>query len=114
MILAIGSVSRKIYYEMVETLTLMREIKINYVLLFVVEMTTGGTGEGVEKKLTFCAGLSDIPEVIKCANIGLILPLEKVYRIIPALLKCTGAEFPLVGSDVQRYKRIVKIQQNKI
>lgn len=113
MILAIGELShRKNHTVIVKALATMRD-KDKYVFAICGrEMTAGGTGEEIRKiakekeiNILFLGFRSDIPEVIKCADIGVMPSIREGLGL--SGIEMLSAGIPLVGSDVQGIREYI-------
>ena len=107
MVLAIGELSyRKNHTVIVKALAKLKN-KADFVYAICGrEMTSGGTGEEI-RRLSAELGVStiflgfrhDIPEVVHCADIGVMPSIREGLGLAGVQMLCGGV--PLVGSDVQ-------------
>lgn len=113
LILAIGELShRKNHIVIVKALSKIKD-KEKYVFAICGrEMTSGGTGQEIRnlsKELgvntLFLGFRRDIPEVIKCADIGVMPSIREGLGLSGIEMMCQG--IPVVGSDVQGIKEYV-------
>lgn len=114
MILAIGELSyRKNHMIIVKALAKM-DNKDKFVFAICGrEMTKGGTGDEIRRlskkygvNTVFLGFRSDIPEVIKCADIGVMPSIREGLGL--AGIEMLSEGIPLVGSDVQGIKEYIK------
>ena len=113
MILAIGELSyRKNHIVIVKALAKLAD-KDKYVLAICGrEMTAGGTGKDIREiakdngvNVTFLGFRSDIPEVIKCTDIGVMPSIREGLGLSGIEMLSEG--IPLVGSDVQGIREYI-------
>lgn len=107
MVLAIGELSyRKNHTVIVKALAKLKN-KADFVYAICGrEMTSGGTGDKI-RRLSAELGVStiflgfrhDIPEVVHCADIGVMPSIREGLGLAGVQMLCGGV--PLVGSDVQ-------------
>lgn len=113
MVLAIGELSRRKNHTVIVEALAKLDNKADFVFAICGrEMTAGGTGDEIRRMsreygvdTLFLGFRSDIPEVIKCADIGVMPSVREGLGLSGIEMLSEGV--PLVGSDVQGIREYV-------
>lgn len=112
-VLAIGELSRRKNHAIIVEALAKLESKTDFVYAICGrEMTAGGTGDEIRRlsreygvKTVLLGFRSDIPEVIKCADIGVMPSIREGLGLSGIEMLSEG--IPLVGSDVQGIREYI-------